>query len=310
MIRPLTALLLLGAAGTGLNLYSVKQGTTLLERELRDIRRQTEAARDRTQVLRAEWALLNEPDRLRQVVQRHLPLDAMAPGQFVREADLARRLPAPVVFAGTPSLFAPAPGGEPPRRENVLVARAAEPQVVLAAVAPPAPMPNVASPVAPTTVAALLPAPRAAAPRPQAPPPPVLPAGGLQPTAASGLAPPSPVGIATPATTAPITTMQGVIATPLPPIAGTTQAPPTAYRPPPRPAAPPSMPYAATPAARPPAQLVRTPSPPAAVLPPSVAGTPGQNIRPLLPPPVPYGAAGAGLISSARASTLTAQAGR
>ena len=47
----------------------LRQGRLTLDqyRELRDIVRRTEQARERTQVLRAEWALLNEPDRLRQV---------------------------------------------------------------------------------------------------------------------------------------------------------------------------------------------------------------------------------------------------
>ncbi|WP_431283936.1 cell division protein FtsL [Humitalea sp. 24SJ18S-53] len=331
MIRPLTALMLLGAAGAGLHLYSVKQGTTLLERELRDIRRQTEAARERTQVLRAEWALLNEPDRLRQVVQRHLPLDAMAPAQFVRESDLARRLPAPVTFAGTPSLFAPLPGSEPAGRESVLVARAPEapvatpvaatpvaatpvaapvaaiavaavaPPRVAAPVAPPAAAPA-AAPVTTATIASLAPPPRAAAPRPQAPPPPAIPAGGLQPPVVAPVI--APTQNAAARVNPPVAA--AVTATALPPIPGTTQT--AAARAPRAAPAPPAAPQPY--AARPPAQLVRTPPSPATAVPPSVVGTPGQNIRPLLPPPVPYGSSGSGLISSATAATLTAQAGR
>ncbi|MBR0659982.1 cell division protein FtsL, partial [Neoroseomonas oryzicola] len=111
MIRPLTLLSMVAAAGAGLYLYQVKHSVAQLDRELRNINRQTEQARERTQVLRAEWALLNEPERLRQVAQRHLPLEPMAPTQFVRMSELERRLPGPRAFAAPASLFAPT---EPP----------------------------------------------------------------------------------------------------------------------------------------------------------------------------------------------------
>jgi hypothetical protein len=112
MIRPLTLVTLCAAAGAGLYLYQVKHSVSQLDRELRETNRRTEQARERTQILRAEWALLNEPDRLRQVALRHLPLEAMTPTQFVRLTDIDRRLPAAQQFAGAPSLFAPteAPG--------------------------------------------------------------------------------------------------------------------------------------------------------------------------------------------------------
>ncbi len=109
MFRPLTILCIIVAAVAGWYLYQVKQSVAQLERELRDVRRQTEAALERGQVLRAEWALLNEPERLRQVVGRHLVLEPMTPTQFVRFADLPRRVAPPLAFAGAPSLFAPPP---------------------------------------------------------------------------------------------------------------------------------------------------------------------------------------------------------
>ena len=113
MIRPLTLITLCAAAGAGLYLYQVKHSVSELDRELRDINRRTEQARERTQVLRAEWAMLNEPDRLRQVAQRYLPLDAMMPTQFVRLSEIERRLPNARQFAGPPSLFTPTePAGD------------------------------------------------------------------------------------------------------------------------------------------------------------------------------------------------------
>jgi len=203
MIRPLTLLSMVAAAGAGLYLYQVKHSVAQLDRELRGINRQTEQARERTQVLRAEWALLNEPDRLRQVAQRHLPLEAMSPAQFVRPADMERRLPPPRQFAGTPSLFAPVePAGDGSATAIALAAAAPRTPVPVASPAPaapspapvavaaaPQPMPAPAAPsatqVAPqatppaapvVTAAAEAPRPvqpRAAAPRPAPPPAPV-----------------------------------------------------------------------------------------------------------------------------------------
>jgi hypothetical protein len=105
MIRPVSLISLIAAAGAGLYLYQVKHSVSMLDRELREVNRQTEVVRERTQILRAEWALLNDPDRLRQVAHHHLALEPMAPAQFIREAELDSRLPAPLPFAGPKSLF-------------------------------------------------------------------------------------------------------------------------------------------------------------------------------------------------------------
>ena len=162
MIRPLTLVSLIAAAGAGLHLYQVKHSVSMLDRELREVNRQTEVVRERTQILRAEWALLNEPDRLRQVAQRHLALEPMAPAQFIREAELERRLPAARPFAGPASLFGP-PELPPSVPEALLV-----PGPVAAATATSAPASG--RPDAPPRQARTEPSPRLSAS--MAPPPP------------------------------------------------------------------------------------------------------------------------------------------
>ncbi|WP_456299887.1 cell division protein FtsL, partial [Falsiroseomonas oryzae] len=114
MIRPFTLLCFCAFAGAGAWLYQVKHAVAVKDRELTEIRRQTEQARQRIDILRAEWALLNEPERLRQTATRVLSLQPMQPQHFVRASDFERRLPAPVAFAGAPDLFAPPPGAAPP----------------------------------------------------------------------------------------------------------------------------------------------------------------------------------------------------
>ncbi|EHL97639.1 putative cell division protein FtsL, partial [Acetobacteraceae bacterium AT-5844] len=114
MFRPLTVIAITAFCVVGWNVYRAEDAARQLDRESRDIARKIDQARERTKVLRAEWALLNEPERLRQVAQAHLPLATMQPNQFVRLADLDRRMPTAVAFAGPVSLFGPAPGQHPP----------------------------------------------------------------------------------------------------------------------------------------------------------------------------------------------------
>jgi hypothetical protein len=206
MIRPLTLVSLIVAAGAGLHLYQVKHSVSMLDRELREVNRQTELVRERTQILRAEWALLNEPDRLRQVAQRHLALEPMAPAQFIREAELDRRLPAARPFAGPPSLFgspdmpllvpealmvpspvAAAPTAAPTRAEAPPPRQAQpDPAPRLSAAAAPAPVPRPAPPPAPPRVTPALHV------APAAPPPPAVVTSALG-GASAALPPPVPL---------------------------------------------------------------------------------------------------------------------
>lgn len=96
MIRPLTCLCMLLAGGSGLYLYQEKHRTSLLDREITRTIHASEVTHERTGLLRAEWALLNEPGRLQDLADRFLALHAMSPSQFVPVAELASRLPAPL----------------------------------------------------------------------------------------------------------------------------------------------------------------------------------------------------------------------
>jgi hypothetical protein len=97
MIRPLTFLCMLAAVGSGLYLYTEKHSAELLDRQITKTVHGTQAARERSGLLRAEWALLNEPGRLQTMADQYLALKPMAPTQFVQMADLGGRLPAVIV---------------------------------------------------------------------------------------------------------------------------------------------------------------------------------------------------------------------
>jgi hypothetical protein len=94
MIRPFTTVTVLLAAGAGLFLYQTKHQARLLDRQIGDTIRATEAARASTGILRAEWQLLNDTERLSALAGRYLSLKPTAPTQFTTFADLASRLPA------------------------------------------------------------------------------------------------------------------------------------------------------------------------------------------------------------------------
>ncbi len=192
MIHPLLLITFAAFLGSGLYVFQTKEAVAKLDRELREIRRETEAERGRTQTLSAEWARLNDQDRLRQMAASHLRhLQPMEPVQFQRLEDALRRMPQIVAFAPQPSGFRPradapsAPGDviivTVPREQRVRIAEAAlRPPAVAAAPPVPALAPDHANPA---------------------------------PVAAPGLlAPTAPVAAAAPvAATAPFTTMAPVL---------------------------------------------------------------------------------------------------
>ena len=94
MIRPFTIICMAAAFGSGMYLYGEKHRAELLDRQIAKVIHATEAARQRTGLLRADWALLNDPTRLQAMSDKYLALKPMAPGQFVQLADLPTHLPA------------------------------------------------------------------------------------------------------------------------------------------------------------------------------------------------------------------------
>jgi len=264
MIRPFTLLAFGVAAAAGLQMFQIKAGVIALEREIPKVNQQVEAARTRSEVLRAEWALLNEPSRLRSLVERHLDLEPIRPQQFARISDLPQRSPQPIAFSGPVPLF-------PEARATTRPAQATERTFADLALREPA---------AP-------PATREAEPR-QAPPSTAV---AAQPAAILPLPPPPPPGLvdAVPRLSSPPAELRLASADGVPRrrLEAETLAPPPGARSAPRPAVPPggeAMPQRSpAPAAARPGQgpaIVATPAPPAG----SMLGGVGS-----LPPPVPRG---------------------
>ena len=108
MINPLSIVTGIGMAIIIGQTFEVKRHVGALDRELRDIRRTTEEVENRSQTLAAEWARLNDQERLRGLADRHLgQMVPMQPMQFVRLDEGVRRLPAALAWVGEESPFAP-----------------------------------------------------------------------------------------------------------------------------------------------------------------------------------------------------------
>jgi hypothetical protein len=97
------------AAGSGLYLYQVKQRAFALDASLRSTFHDIDVARERTRMLRADWALMNDPERLQGLASQYLTLQPMQPAQLLTMDQLAAALPPPVPFAATPAATQPAP---------------------------------------------------------------------------------------------------------------------------------------------------------------------------------------------------------
>ena len=215
MIRPFTCVCLILAAGSGLYLYQVKQRAFALDASLRSTFHDIDEARERTRMLRADWALVNDPERLQALATQYLTLQPMQPSQLLTMDRLAAALPPPVPFGAAP---APSPAKAAPALDPTQGLPMAEaiPHVLphtnpiapeVALLQPAASQPAAPQPAAPQPVAA---APQPVTPQP-VPPQPAAPVASVPLPATSfgnpvPLAPPPGVvasAVSAPATPAP-----------------------------------------------------------------------------------------------------------
>lgn len=94
MIRPFTLFCALFAGVSGMVLYAQKHKTTLLDKEITKIVYDTNKIKSQTAMLRTEWTLLNQPDRLKDLATKFIPgLRPLNPTQFVQMASTTSALP-------------------------------------------------------------------------------------------------------------------------------------------------------------------------------------------------------------------------
>lgn len=134
MIRPITVVTFLVACGSGMYLYHTKHKVRVLDSEIEHVVHDTEHVREQTRILRAEWTLLDQPDRLQQLAAQFLTLQPTKPSQFVAMADLDSRLPPPL----PPHVDTPAPAEPVQQPETPALVASGEPPPAPAAPAAPA----------------------------------------------------------------------------------------------------------------------------------------------------------------------------
>jgi hypothetical protein len=94
MIRRFTLICLAIAAFSGLHLYGVKRDAQVQDIEIARIAQEAKAAHGHAALLHAEYDLLSDPDRLKDLAGQVLKLQPTDPKQYVALADLDKRLPA------------------------------------------------------------------------------------------------------------------------------------------------------------------------------------------------------------------------
>ena len=93
MIRFIHLIVICGLIASAGYAYSIKYETLYDAEQVAKLKAQAQKERDAIAVLRAEWHLLNRPDRLQAAADRHLDLQQLNIQQLARLSDLPERQP-------------------------------------------------------------------------------------------------------------------------------------------------------------------------------------------------------------------------
>ena len=83
MLRFVNICLVLGLVALAYVIYQVKYEARALDEEIASLGKEIDTERDGLAVLRAEWSLLNRPERIERLAQKFLKLAPVQPRQFV-----------------------------------------------------------------------------------------------------------------------------------------------------------------------------------------------------------------------------------
>lgn len=95
MLRFVNICLVLGLVALAYVIYQVKYEARSLDERIAVLHKEIEKERDALAVARAEWSLLNRPERIQRLAKKYLKLNPASPKQLVildevTEQDLAR----------------------------------------------------------------------------------------------------------------------------------------------------------------------------------------------------------------------------
>jgi len=83
MLRFVNICLVLALVALAYVIYEGKYEARALDQDIGGLRKEIETERDAVAVLRAEWSLLNRPERIERLAQKHLKLAPARPAQLV-----------------------------------------------------------------------------------------------------------------------------------------------------------------------------------------------------------------------------------
>ena len=126
MLRFVNICLVLGLVALAYVIYQVKYEARALDEEIASLGKEIDTERDSLAVLRAEWSLLNRPERIERLAQKYLKLAPVQPRQLVTldsvtDRDFTR--PRVEVAATVPASAqaAPGQGAKPAAKPSVTV---------------------------------------------------------------------------------------------------------------------------------------------------------------------------------------------
>ena len=134
MLRFVNVCLVLGIVALAYVIYQVKYEARALDEEIASLGKQIDEERDALAVLRAEWSLLNRPERIERLAQKYLKLSPAQPRQLVTVDSVSDRDFDRSRFDAVASpAMAPAPTIKPVAKPKAAVATAeAEPATTTA----------------------------------------------------------------------------------------------------------------------------------------------------------------------------------
>jgi cell division protein FtsL len=83
MLRFVNICLVLALVALAYVIYEVKYQSRALDEDIAALRKEIDTERDAVAVLRAEWSLLNRPERIERLAEKHLNLRPASPNQLV-----------------------------------------------------------------------------------------------------------------------------------------------------------------------------------------------------------------------------------
>ena len=127
MFRPTTLFTILLAAALGFSLFLLKYEVQSLEDELIALDKTLINDRQAIHVLKAEWSLLNDPERLRVLSEKYLGLKPLSASQVITENNLDTVLPEINSNDGSAQPSATAQAEAASRKINVRIVKGSQP---------------------------------------------------------------------------------------------------------------------------------------------------------------------------------------